>query len=111
MYTRPDSVKVGPYIYKIELDTEDNYDYNFWGRTSFQRATIDLASHMPSTHIPHTLLHEILHALGNTYEIKYWEQHEKDDKGNHIDKIDMMATALLQFLRDNPEAVYYLMGK
>lgn len=53
-------------------------------------------------------MHETLHALGNAYGIKEWETHKVDADGKNTDKIDLMASALLLWLRLNPELVAWL---
>lgn len=103
----PNTLKVGVFEYKIEIDGQEAWEWNHAGRTHYRGRRITLSDRIPPTDQPQILLHEILHALGEAYEIPYWVEHEEKD-GKYTDKIDMMAKALLALLRDNPELPEYL---
>jgi hypothetical protein len=103
----PSVLKVAFFEYKIEVDGQEAWEWNHAGRTHYRSRRITLHDRLPPTEQPVTLLHEILHALGEAYEISYWTDHEEKD-GKQIDKIDMMAKALLLLIRENPQIVEYL---
>jgi hypothetical protein len=104
----PKDIIVGPYRYKIEFDRDAAWDYDFLGSCQFRSKKIKLEPQQADTNLPHTLLHEVLHALGDAFEIKEWSQHTTNEKQETTDKIDLMASALLQFIRANPDIVKWL---
>lgn len=106
----PKAVVCGPYTYAVTFDEQAAYDYQYAGCCLFGSKRLDVNPKQADTALPQTLLHEILHALGNAYEIEAWSKHTLNDKQEVTDKIDLMATALLQFLRSNPEVVSWLQG-
>lgn len=104
----PIQLAVGPYTYDVGFDSEASYDYDYLGVTLNRSRRIKLDPRQSATELPRTLLHEALHALGCTYEIDEWRRHKVNDKGDVTDKIDMMASALLTFIRANPATVAWL---
>jgi hypothetical protein len=104
----PTQVVCGPYRYTVSFDGETCYDYNYSGVALFRSKRIKLDPRMSDTELPQTFLHEVLHALGNAFEIVAWERHTTDANQQITDKIDLMASALLQFLRANPLVVGWL---
>lgn len=107
----PKEVVCGPYRYQIDFDDEASYDYSFLGVCLNKSRRIKLDSKQSDTELPATVLHEILHAVGCAFEIKEWSHHKTNDKGELIDQIDLMATALLQLIRSNPELVSWLQNQ
>ena len=105
----PRSVIAGPYRYSVSFDGEAAYDYSFFGVCLYMSKRLKLDPRQADTELPQTLMHEVLHALGNAYEIKEWDRHTTDKDTGHVnDKIDLMASALLQFIRANPDVVAWL---
>lgn len=106
----PKVVVCGPYRYEVLYDGENAYEYGYSGVTLFRTKRIKLDSKQADTEIPQTLLHEILHALGGVYGIEEWSRHkhDQDDVDKVIDKIDLMSSALLQFIRTNPDLICWL---
>ena len=104
----PESVYVGPYRYDVTTDRQAAYDYGHLGVCLYRSRRISLDPLQSSTELPQTLLHEILHALGNAYGIDEWSKHKQDSDGKITDKIDLMASAILVFLRSNLPVVRYL---
>ena len=104
----PQSLKAGPYRYGISFDEEMAYDYKYLGVCLHASKRLKLDPRQSDTELPQTLLHEALHALGLAYEIPDWCGHKTDENGKITDKIDMMASALLTFLRENRELVTWL---
>jgi hypothetical protein len=104
----PTSVLVGPYTYAISFDVDASYDYGYLGAALYRSRRIKLDPRQADTELPQTLLHEVIYALGNAYEIEAWDRHTTDDKQKITDKIDLMATAMLQFIRTNPDLVDWL---
>ncbi len=104
----PQSFKAGPYLYGVGFDGEAAYDYNYAGVCLFRSKRIKLDPRQSDTELPQTLLHEAIHALGNAYGIEEWDRHTTNDKQQITDKIDLMATALLEFIRANPALIRYL---
>lgn len=104
----PKKIRVGPYCYEVEFDGEDAFTYNHFGVTLFRSRRIKLDPRQSNTEVPQTFLHEVLHALGEAFEIKEWDRHTTNDKQENTDKINLMASVLLQWLRDNPEIVRWL---
>ena len=98
----------GPYRYRVGFDSEASYDYSFLGVALYRSRQIKLDPRQADTELPQTLLHEIIHALGNAYEISEWDRHKTNDKQEVTDKIDLMASALLQFIRRNPNLIQWL---
>lgn len=106
----PKSVWCGPYEYGVEFSTSHTYCYDCVGCCAYREHKIYLAPVASDTALPQTLMHEVLHALGEAYEINEWRNHSQDKDVNNkpMDKIDMMAKALLQFIRENPKVVEWL---
>ena len=103
----PDFLLAGPFEYGIEFNGEDAYEHDHMGCCSYRMKRIRLDPRQADTDLPQTLLHECLHALGNAYEIREWTEHKYED-GKPIDKIDLMATALLTFIRENKSLIDWL---
>ncbi len=104
----PSSVIVGPYTCTVNFDPEASYDYSFMGVWLSVSKRIKLCPRQSDTELPQTLLHEVLHALGQVYEIPEWSRHKTDEHQHVMDKIDLMATALLRWMRDNPDVVKWM---
>lgn len=105
----PTEVFVGPYRYEVGLDGEAAYDYSYLGVTLYRSRRIKLDPRQSDTETPQTFLHETLHALGDAFEIKDWDRHTTDPTTHAVtDKIDLMASALLQFMRANPSVIQWL---
>ncbi len=104
----PKEFRVGPFRYEVSFDGEASYDYNYMGVCLYRSRRIKLDPRQSDTELPQTLLHEAIHAIGNAFEIPAWDRHQTNDKGEVTDKIDLMASALLQFIRENPKVVAWL---
>ena len=104
----PSEFHTGPYKYSVSFDGEAAYDYSYYGVALYRSKRIKLDPRQADTELPQTLLHEILHALGHAFEITEWDRHKTNDKQEVTDKIDLMASALLQFIRRNPNLIQWL---
>ena len=104
----PKELIVGPYRYEVSFDGEASYDYHYLGVCLFSSKRLKLDPRQSDTELPVTLLHEAIHALGGAYEIQEWDRHKTDNDGKITDKIDLMASALLTFIRQNPAVVKWL---
>ena len=107
----PTVIRVGPYQYGITFDGAASYAYAYSGVTLYRGRRINLDPRQSDTELPQTFLHEVLHALGNAYEVTAWDRHTTDSNQQVTDKIDLMASALLQWLRANPRAVQWLISE
>ena len=103
----PTKTKIGPYNWDIQEDTQMAYEFGFWGYTVNKSKTIKIDDRQSDTELPQTFLHEILHAIGLSYEITSFGVHTVEE-GNPTDDLDRIASALLMWIRDNPESVKYL---
>lgn len=104
----PKEIVVGPYRYRIEFDRDASYDYHYLGVCLYRSRRLKLDPQQADTELPQTLLHEILHALGDAYGIEELDRHKTDSDGKVTDKIDLMASALLTFIRNNPAVVKWM---
>ena len=104
----PKELVAGPYRYGIGFDEEMAYDYKYLGVCLYASKRLKLDPRQADTELPQTLLHEALHALGHAYEIPEWCNHKTDNDGRITDKIDLMASALLTFIRQNPDLIRWL---
>lgn len=104
----PKFVNVGPITYTITFDHEACYEYDWAGVCINRSRSIKLDSRQSDTELPQTLLHEVLHAVGAVWEIEDLDRHRFDDKQKCTDKINLIATALLQLIRSNPELIKFL---
>lgn len=104
----PKEVIAGPYRYGVSFDEEMAYDYKYLGVCLSASKRLKLDPRQADTELPQTLLHEVLHALGLAYEIPDWCGHKTDNDGKITDKIDLMASALLTFIRQNPGLIRWL---
>lgn len=103
----PLSVDVGSFTYSISFNAEEAFEWSRFGTCHHQTRRIMLSPMQADTEIPHTLLHEILHAIGCVYEIGWLRDHWDDEKP-HKDKTDLLTTALLEVWRRNPEVREFL---
>lgn len=104
----PKEFRVGPFRYEVSFDGEAAYDYSYLGVCLYRSRRIKLDPRQSDREVQQTFLHEAIHAIGNAFEIREWDRHKTDDKGEVTDKIDLMASALLQFIRDNPKVIAWL---
>lgn len=105
----PKQVTVGPYIYSVTFDQQAAYENAYHGTCVYRARRIILDPMQANTEVRQTFLHEVLHGLGDAYGIKEWGNHTFDADGRPIDKIDLMATALIMFLRANRSIVPWLL--
>ncbi len=103
----PQEAIVGPYQYGIDFDGDTAYDYQFLGVCLDRSRRLRLDPRQSDTEISQTLLHEIIHALGSVYRIDEWGKH-KIENDKVVDKIDLMAPALLMLLWSSPAIVRWL---
>jgi hypothetical protein len=104
----PQQTVIGPFRYEICFDAEASFEDDFFGQAVFRARRIKLDPRQSKTEMPQTVLHEVLHCLGEAYEIPAWERHTYDSDRKATDKIDLMATALLRWIRDNPKVVEWM---
>lgn len=104
----PQSFKAGPYRYDVGFDGEAAYDYDCFGVCLYRSRRVKLDPRQADTELAQTMIHEVLHAIGNAYEITEWDRHKMDNDGRVIDKIDLMGKALLTFIRENLELIEWL---
>lgn len=104
----PKTMKVGPTKWEVLTDQTAAYDYFYLGVTLYRTRRLNIDPIQADTDLPLTFLHEVLHAIGFIYEIPEWQRHKEDDQGRITDKTHLQATAILQWLRDNPEVVKWL---
>ncbi len=107
----PECLYIGPYEYTVSFDGEASYDHDYLGVCLNRSRRIKLDPRQSDTELPQTLLHETLHAIGSVYGIDEWSRHKTDSDGKLTDKIDLMASSLLVFLRENKEVVEWLRGE
>jgi hypothetical protein len=105
----PTEVLIGPYRWSVGVDGEAAYDYSYLGVCLNRSKRIKLDPRQSDTEIPQTFIHEVLHAIGFAYEIEALDRHTLNDQRVITDKIDLMASGWLQFLRANPGVVRWLM--
>jgi hypothetical protein len=105
----PRTMHVGPFEYSIAVDAEAAFEQSFLGKTTHRTRRIQLDPRQAGTELPQTLVHEALHAIGATFDIPMITSHSTDANDKATDKIDLLATALLVFLRANRDVVEYLM--
>ncbi len=106
----PKSFTVGPYEYQVSFDATAAYDYMYYGVCLYRSKRVMLDPLQSDTELPQTFLHEALHALGQAYDIDDLMRHKETD-GKIVDKIDLFASALLEFIRRNPETIKWMQGR
>ena len=107
----PPEIVVGPYKYSLEFDGQEAWEWNHSARTYYRSRRISFDDKLSPTEIPQTFMHEVLHTIGEAFEIKYWVNHDKAREfPEGGDQIDLMATGLLMFLRANKEVVEWLIN-
>lgn len=104
----PKSVRVGPVTYGVTTDGDGAYDYGFWGMCKNRSCRIAVDPLQPDTSLPLTLTHEVLHAIGAIFEIPMVREHTVDTSQVVTDRIHGLATALVAFIRANPEFLAWL---
>lgn len=80
MNATPKEIQVGPYRYQVSFDGEAAHDYNYSGVTLYRSRRLKLDPRQSDTELPQTFLHEVLHAIGNAWEIDAWGRHTTNDK-------------------------------
>jgi len=89
----PDSVKIGPYTYRVEF-CEAVVDHEnaklLYGQVDHMQHWIRLGNTFPPDHQAVTFLHEVLHALDAAYDLDLSER-----------QIDLLGVTLMAFLKDN----------
>lgn len=107
----PKTLNAGPFKYDIVFDPDEMYESDYNGVTAYRSRKIKLNPQVSETQLVVTLMHEALHAIGEAADIDYWENHKYEDRGGSrvsIDKIDLMARTLVQFLRENKDFVIWV---
>jgi len=104
-------IKVGTVTYKVnfklvneisgnkkDIDIEKTEEGFYLGRTNFATLNIEVAEEMPQEKKVNTLWHEIVHTILYNYGIK-----QKDEEGF----CNLMATIIIQLIKDNPQLIRY----
>lgn len=103
----PTSVQIGPFVYGISFDADESFEWDRMGSCHNRTRRIVLNPQQADTEIRQTLLHEMLHAIGCIYEIAMVDHHWKGEE-EHLDKIDLLTTALRELFRNNPGLAAWL---
>lgn len=106
--TPPKNLRVGPYNYKVVTGRIVTGDM---GLCDAQACVIYIDNDKNEHFLVErdTVLHEVLHAILDVTGLASVIATEVDDKFEEK-MVRPLATALLQFLRDNPKFVHYLLG-
>jgi len=97
----PKTVKVGPYVYKIEKwDAMAARDADKHGECDTAMHIIRVDATYSEAAVKNTLLHEILHAVWNAWGLGDSEEEEK--------AVNNMANGLQAVLNDNPGLIKFL---
>ncbi len=87
----PDSVKVGPYVYRIcQPESVTSGSSALYGQADHEQHVIQIGAKFPPDKQLVTFFHEVLHALDVAYRLKLSEG-----------QVDVLACVLVQFLKDN----------
>lgn len=106
-HARPDTIDVNPYTYRVKEDLEACIAADAQGVCLDDQGVIIVNPALKAIAARDTLLHEVLHAVWMRAGLQTDFDHvEKDSPGERI--INVVATGLLQVLRDNPQFVEYL---
>lgn len=96
----PKKVKVGPHIYKIEeWETKAAVSSEKMGECSHIEHIIRVTTAYPS-HTANTLLHEIMHAC-----CEIWNVESDDNEERHV---TALTNALQSVWKENPEVIAFL---
>ena len=107
----PSSVTVGPYRYSIQVDRARLADLNRRqdgshghqvGETDHVTLEITMDPHLPLDLLKETLLHEVIHCIWSTVNLRQRKLNEEDVIGS-------LVPTLLDTLRRNPTLVEYLL--
>jgi hypothetical protein len=110
---RPDSVKVGPFVFNIvwngaELRRLDRIDgRDSFGMTLMDRHRIVIEDARPLSALQNTLLHEILHALVWTYDVPM--PYQDDEHKMEEAFVCRFDSPFLLLMKDNPEVFAWLL--
>lgn len=99
----PDSVKIGPFLYTVKVESVASLEPAQLGCTDVARTTITVLGGMSASQERATVLHECLHAL---LSLTGWDHRLGDPDCEHL--VRALEPALLAFLIDNPKVVRWL---
>ncbi len=99
----PTHIRVGPYRYRVIIDTDDDMPPENIGQIEYDSLLISLRSTLAHDRTVIALYHEVFHAcwevgLGGTKKKRYKKE----------TVIERLTPHLLAVLRDNPDLVAYL---
>ena len=63
----PDTIRIGGFDYKITFDLINNEEGSNWGWWRNFPQKIELSKEAPAQRRSHTFIHELLHAIDDTY--------------------------------------------
>ncbi len=88
----PDSARIGPFTYGVEyhegLIADDGK--GLFGQADHVKHAIRISRFATPDHHPVTFLHEVLHVIDEVYDLDLKER-----------QVDVLAAALVSFLKDN----------
>jgi hypothetical protein len=103
---RPDSVKVGPYVYELSWD-KNLTDLGAGGMTNPDNQIIGVDPTLGGGMQRSTLVHEILHAIWKQTPLHMdYADEDKDSDGEKI--IRTLEPLVFQVILENPEVVKWL---
>lgn len=92
------SIMIGALRYNVSVVSMNDFsEGGYRGTHDGNNTCIRVSDRISREAAAHTLLHEIMHAIENVYAIRLGERNA-----------DLMATAIAQLIRDNPELIDYL---
>lgn len=96
----PDKVKIGSHIYTCGYSDNLTRDSDALGQSCGNALEIRVDAAIPRSNQESAFLHEVLEQINYRYELRL--EHRT---------ITVLETSLYQVMRDNPEAVKFIMGQ
>ena len=99
----PKRVKIGAYIYQVELSEDIGREGDCYGSTHHSSEKIFIDPYYSKTKQKTTFIHELLHAIFEVSGLNHrFAAKEKDALPTSEDVVRETATLLNQVLEDNP---------
>ena len=97
----PTKFKVNFLTYDIEyIDSEIEEEMEIYGKCLYSENKIQLSKDLSIEYMKKTLVHECLHAIFEMYGINQNEN-----------KIDLLSTCIVEFIKLNPEIIEWILNK
>lgn len=100
----PEAIRVGPYVYAVEV-REDDDGGGVWGRVRYSRRAIRVSPRLTPETQRVCLLHEVMHAVNDLAALNVDAESWPKTEEQHV---TTTSPLWVMVLRDNPYLIAYL---